>query len=64
VWTSFDSRKKKIIGIEPEAENDGVEMFEQARRLFILHNEADIDYMEKRIRYESGGDYGVANFKD
>jgi hypothetical protein len=40
------------------------EMREQARRLFILHNEADIDYMEKRIRYESGGDYGVANFKD
>ena len=25
-----DNRKKKIIGIEPAAENDGVDMFEQA----------------------------------
>jgi hypothetical protein len=40
------------------------EMREQAKCLFILHNEADIDYMDKRIRYESGGDYGVADFKD
>ena len=30
VWNSFDNRKKKIIGIEPAAENDGVDMFEQA----------------------------------
>jgi ribonucleoside-diphosphate reductase beta chain len=30
VWDSFDSRKKKIIGIEPIAENDGMDMFEQA----------------------------------
>jgi ribonucleoside-diphosphate reductase beta chain len=30
VWDSFDNRKKKIIGIEPIAENDGVDMFEQA----------------------------------
>jgi hypothetical protein len=40
------------------------EMREQARRLFILHNQADLDYMEQRIRYESGGDYGVADLKD
>jgi hypothetical protein len=40
------------------------DMREQARRLFILHNEADIGYMDKRIRYESGGDYGVAGLKD
>ena len=39
-------------------------MREQARRLFILHNEADFRYMDKRIRYESGGDYGVADLKD
>jgi hypothetical protein len=30
VWNSFDSRKKKVIGIEPAAENDGVDMFEAA----------------------------------
>ena len=30
VWNSFDRKKKKIIGIEPTAENDGVDMFEQA----------------------------------
>mgnify|MGYP001611256379 CR=1 FL=1 len=39
------------------------EMREQARRLFILHADADIDYMEQRIRYESAGDYGVADLK-
>ena len=39
-------------------------MREQARRLFVLHNEADLDYMDKRIRYESGGDYGVADLED
>ena len=40
------------------------EMREQARRLFMLHDQADLDYMEKRIRYESGGDYGVADLKN
>lgn len=35
------------------------EMLEQARRLFALHTDADRDYMEKRIRHESAGDYGV-----
>jgi ribonucleoside-diphosphate reductase beta chain len=30
VWDSFENRKKKIIGIEAAAENDGVDMFEQA----------------------------------
>ena len=35
----------------------------QAQALFILHNEADLDYMDKRIRYESGGYYGVADLK-
>ena len=30
VWDRFDRKKKKIIGIEPAAENDGVDMFEQA----------------------------------
>jgi hypothetical protein len=40
------------------------EMREQAQKLFGLHQDADLDYMEKRIRYESGGDFGVADLKD
>lgn len=36
------------------------DMLEQARRLFILHADADHDYMDVRIRYESAGDYGVS----
>lgn len=39
------------------------EMFEQAQRLFILHPDTDLDYMERRIRYESAGDYGVSDLK-
>ncbi|WP_375394752.1 hypothetical protein [uncultured Sphingomonas sp.] len=39
------------------------EMLEQARQLFILHGDADLDYMDRRIRHESGGDYGVADLK-
>ncbi len=39
------------------------DMLEQARRLFILHADADLDYMDHRIRFESAGDYGVADLK-
>lgn len=39
------------------------EMLEQARSLFILHADADIDYMNSRIRQESAGDYGVTDLK-
>lgn len=39
------------------------DMFEQARRLFILHADADRDYMERRIRHESAGEYGVADLQ-
>jgi hypothetical protein len=35
-------------------------MLERARRL----NEADFDYMDTRIRYETAGDYGIDAFKD
>ena len=35
------------------------EMLEQARSLFKLHADADLNYMEKRIRQESAGEYGV-----
>ena len=36
---------------------------DQARALFALHGDADLAYMERRIRHESGGDYGVADLK-
>jgi hypothetical protein len=36
------------------------DMLDQARRLFILHADADLAYMEKRIRHESAGEYGIA----
>jgi hypothetical protein len=35
------------------------EMLEQARRLFLLHADADLDYME----HESAGDYGVEDLR-
>ena len=39
------------------------EMLEQARGLFVLHADADLAYMDRRIRHESGGDYGVADLE-
>ena len=45
------------------ARGEGKVRREQAQRLFILHNQADLDYMDNRIRFESGGDYGVADLK-
>ena len=43
------------------ASGSAPEMLEQARRLFALHADADLDYMEIRIRHESVGEYGVAD---
>lgn len=40
------------------------EMLEQARRLYALHGDADLDYMEKRIRHESAGNYGVDDLQE
>jgi hypothetical protein len=39
------------------------EMLDQARSLFILHRAADLDYMDRRIRYETGGDYCVEDLE-
>lgn len=39
------------------------EMLDQARALFALHADADLSYMDERIRYETGGDYGVAKLQ-
>jgi len=36
---------------------------DQARLLLALHPDADMDYLEKRIREESMGDYGVEDLK-
>lgn len=36
---------------------------EQARLLLALHPDADLDYLERRIREESMGDYGVEDIK-
>ena len=35
------------------------EMFDQAKALFRLYPDADRDYMERRIREETAGDYGI-----
>lgn len=45
------------------ASGSAPEMLQQARGLFALHADADMDYMDQRIRYESAGEYGVANLK-
>lgn len=46
------------------ASGSAAEMLEQARALFELYPDADLDYMERRIRYESGGDYGLETLQD
>jgi hypothetical protein len=35
------------------------EMLQQARVLFGLHGDADLAYLEKRVREETMGDYGI-----
>lgn len=38
-------------------------MLEQARRLFALHADADLDYMEHRVRQETMNEYGVEELR-
>ena len=45
------------------ASGSAPEMLEQARKLYVLHRDADRNYMEQRIRQESEGEYGVANLE-
>jgi hypothetical protein len=40
------------------------EMLEQAKTLFGLYPDADCGYMEKRIRFETEGEYGVDTLED
>ncbi len=35
------------------------EMLAQARKLFALHPDLDRDYLERRTRHETAGDYGI-----
>lgn len=37
------------------------EMLEQARILFLLNPDLDMPYLERRIRFETGGGNGVEN---
>ena len=39
------------------------EMLEQARTLFSLYQDADLTYMERRIREETANEYGVADLQ-
>jgi hypothetical protein len=39
------------------------EMLQQAKTMFSLYPDADLDYMEQRIRYETAGEYGVETLK-
>ncbi|WP_233150732.1 hypothetical protein [Sphingomonas mollis] len=40
------------------------EMREQARILFQLHPDLDMEYLERRIRQETGNDHGIADLDD
>lgn len=46
------------------ASGSAPEMLGQARALFALCERLDIDYMERRIREETGGDHGVQDLED
>ena len=39
------------------------DMLAQAQTLFALYGDADLDYLDRRLRYETGGDYGVADLQ-
>ena len=39
------------------------EMLSQARTLFALHPDADLAYLERRIREETSGDHGIASLE-
>ncbi len=45
------------------ASGSAPEMLDQARALLRLHPDVDIGYLEKRVRFESAGDYGADDVK-
>jgi hypothetical protein len=46
------------------ASGSAPEMLGQARALFALSDGLDMDYMDRRIREETAGDYGVQDLQD
>jgi hypothetical protein len=46
------------------ASGSAPEMLGQARELLRLHPDADLVYLERRIKFESGGDYGVKDITE
>lgn len=67
-----NDRKIAVIAVEDMiadrlgqyASGTARDMLDQARILFALYPDADMDYMERRIREESCGDYGIDVLKD
>ena len=61
-----------VIGIEDliadrmgqYASGTAPEMLNQAQTLFMLSEGLDISYMDKRIREETAGDYGISDLED
>ncbi|BBB12780.1 hypothetical protein [Sphingopyxis sp. FD7] len=45
------------------ASGSAQDRLDQARILFALHPNVDLDYLERRIRQETVGDYGIAALK-
>ncbi|MDR6787815.1 hypothetical protein J2Y58_001167 [Sphingomonas sp. BE138] len=45
------------------ASGSAPDMLEQARALFALHRDADVQYLDARIRYETAGSHGIADLK-
>lgn len=41
-----------------------LDRLEQARLLLQLHTDADLEYLERRVREESGGDYGIEDLQE
>jgi len=46
------------------ASGSAPEMLGQARALLALHPDADMAYLERRVRMESDGDYGVEDIAE
>ena len=46
------------------ASGTALEMLVQAKALFLLYADADMVYLERRIREETGGEYGVDTLRN
>ena len=45
------------------ASGTAADRLEQARILLRLHPDAEMDYLDRRIREETGGDYGLEDLQ-